>query len=220
MLSPVEFCFGFMNSLCNMTQNLALVSLCPGNHGSMVQEYHTNSNFAELDSSILAQVFVCQTLSISDKQRCESVCTAWRALLDCSFHEYSRGLWWDKVVLELDCPRRSEHITVTDSRSVLAGSRDAAFSQRQQLFITWLSKRLYGICQLQLSPALQRSYRMHTVVAQLHSSYIKTPGAPSLSLSISGISRKYCKRCEDTAAWTWTVTQCNILSVLVTTYAL
>lgn len=55
---------------------------------SMVQ-----SRFAELPDTLLSRIFSCKSLAITDKVRCEHVCSAWRALLRCSQVSLQQGVW-------------------------------------------------------------------------------------------------------------------------------
>ena len=150
------------------------------------------SYFADLDHTVLAQVFSLPALSLVDKLRCEQVCSSWRAILDCSICGQSKVLWADSLAvtfgspqIDTDCRLRVHNSRWDPVRTYhdicLSGSVHLPLTERQRLFTQWLSKRQSGFNKLNFS-FREASHRVDSVLTELRNCYLQHPFTPNMHL--------------------------------------
>ncbi len=170
------------------------------------------SYFADLDHTVLAQVFSLPALSLVDKLRCEQVCSSWRAILDCSICGQSKVLWADSLNVEIGLQQTDTDFRLhvytnsnwdpvrTYHKVHLSGSVHLPLTERQRLFTQWLSKRQSGVNKLH-NFFTDASHRVDSVLTELHNCYLQHPFTPNLHLELttskyhySQVCRQWCSR--------------------------
>ena len=157
---------------------------------------HHESDFANLDHAILAQVLSALTLTLQDKVRCEQVCTAWQALLDCSSLQLSAVLWRRTLLVSITSANQGGDISEEHGLILLSGRGQAAFSRQQLTFVTWLAKRIRGFSQLRLHYTGSATHRLYSIMSELYEQYLQAPLAAMLHMRVSTCKVIFCRKCQ------------------------